>query len=158
MSSILNSGSDYDLLKEKIDTVILKAKIIEGDDRFTIAETGNSLFTIPNDHIVRITRDNEDVESGLAEIRIEQNAKILRKTLVSASQLPGIVSIGLGLPQGSGGGICEQCCNVCCEQCCNAVCEQCCQVAGRVDYQGIEAFNVSPISGSNFKRVITEFR
>ena len=150
MSSILNSGSDYDLLKEKIDTVILKAKIIEGDDRFTIAETGNSLFTIPNDHIVRITRDNEDVESGLAEIRIEQNAKILRKTLVSASQLPGIVSIGPGLPQGSGGGICEQCCN--------AVCEQCCQVAGRVDYQGIEAFNVSPISGSIFKRVITEFR
>lgn len=155
MSSFLNSGSDYDLLKDNINTIILRAKIIERDDRFTIAETGNSLLTIPNDHIVRITRDNKDVEKRLAEIMIQQNAKILRKTLVSASQLPGILSLEPGIRQED---TCEQCCNVCCNACdCPADCCVQCDCS-RVDYQGIEVVNLLSKSGNVFKRVISEFR
>ena len=156
MSSLQNSGSDYDLLKKNNNTIILKAKIIERDDRFTIAETSNSLFTIPNDHIIKITRDNEDVETGLAEIRIQQNAKILRKIIVSASDLAGIISIGTVGGQG-GTVLCTQCCTQCCEQCCTQCCEQCCTQCASVDYPGIDVSNPSTISGGVFRRVTTQF-
>ena len=157
MSSFLNSGSDYDLLKDNINTIILRAKIIERDDRFTIAETGNSLLTIPNDHIVRITRDNEDIETGLAEIRIKQSAKILRKTLVTASDVSGIISIGSVGRQGGTTVLCTQCCTQCCEQCCTQCCEQCCTQCASVDYPGMDVSNPSTISGGVFRRVTTQF-
>jgi hypothetical protein len=124
MAKAQDVSNDYTLLSEMSDSVVITAKIVERGDQFTTAKTAAALYSIPNDSIVNV-KPVKGNEEELSQIRVKQNAKIVQKTLATASRIAGIQNIIALRPTG-GINLCEQCCTQCCEQCCTQCCEQCC--------------------------------
>jgi hypothetical protein len=74
--------------RDKLDSIIIEGNIIEKNNKKTVLESPDGLFTIDNSDI----KESEELTSSISRIRIASDSKIVFETLVNPSQAKGIIA------------------------------------------------------------------